>query len=85
VEVADSSLARDRGQKLRLYARAGITVYWIVNLPEAVVEVYSDPSGPGPTPEYRTIERFRRGDAVPLRVAGQPLSTIPADEFLPTT
>jgi Uma2 family endonuclease len=85
VEVADSSLARDRGQKLRLYARAGITVYWIVNLPEAVVEVYSDPSGPVAAPEYRTSERFRKGDAVPLRIAGRALASIPADELLPTT
>src|SRR5262249_6277291 len=32
MEVADTSLARDRGEKLRLYARAGIVCYWIINL-----------------------------------------------------
>jgi Uma2 family endonuclease len=83
VEVADSSIARDRGAKLRIYARAGIVVYWIVNLSESVVEVYSDPTGPTPDPQYRVIERFHRGDAVPLSIAGQSLGPIPADELLP--
>jgi hypothetical protein len=45
VEVADSTLARDRTLKLRIYARAGIPVYWIINLPERQIEVYSEPAG----------------------------------------
>jgi hypothetical protein len=40
VEVAETSLARER-VKARLYAAAGVTEYWIVNLPEQVVEVHS--------------------------------------------
>ena len=32
IEVADTSLAQDRGTKKRVYARVGIPVYWIVNL-----------------------------------------------------
>lgn len=43
VEVAESSLARDRGRKGRLYARAGIPDYWIVNLTDGVLELYRDP------------------------------------------
>ena len=50
VEVADSTLERDRTLKQRLYGRAGIPVYWIVNLVERQLEVYSQPvelpSGP---------------------------------------
>ena len=45
VEVADSSLEYDRTKKLALYAAAGIPVYWIVNLIDRVVEVYTDPTG----------------------------------------
>ena len=43
VEVADSSLADDRGYKADLYAEAGIADYWIVNLIDRCVEVYRDP------------------------------------------
>jgi len=43
VEVADSSLALDRLRKGGLYARAGISDYWVVNLIDEVLEVYRDP------------------------------------------
>lgn len=45
VEVAESSLAEDRGEKLELYAEAGISDYWIVNLLDQTIEVYRQPSG----------------------------------------
>jgi Uma2 family endonuclease len=45
VEIADSSLAYDRGRKLRKYASTGLTEYWIVNLKRDVVEVYRNPKG----------------------------------------
>ena len=44
VEVAESSLAFDRGHKGSLYARAGIADYWIVNLVDAVLEVHRAPA-----------------------------------------
>lgn len=43
VEVADSSLAKDRVFKAALYARAGIADYWVVNLVDEVLEVYRQP------------------------------------------
>ncbi|WP_459557056.1 Uma2 family endonuclease [Lacunimicrobium album] len=43
VEVADSSLAVDRGEKLGLYAENQISEYWIVNLIERQVEVMTGP------------------------------------------
>lgn len=43
IEVADSSLSRDRGYKLQLYANAGIPMYVIVNLVDRAVEVYRQP------------------------------------------
>lgn len=45
VEVSHSSLRYDRIVKARLYARHGVPEYWIVNLPEACVEVHRDPEG----------------------------------------
>ncbi|MBY0512651.1 MAG: Uma2 family endonuclease, partial [Gemmataceae bacterium] len=41
VEVADSSLTLDRGPKAELYAAAGIPVYWVVDIPDAQIEVYA--------------------------------------------
>ena len=43
IEVAESSLKRDRGQKQRIYAQAGVPEYWIVNVPGRCVEVHSEP------------------------------------------
>ncbi|MEO6991349.1 MAG: Uma2 family endonuclease [Candidatus Baltobacteraceae bacterium] len=43
VECSVSSLAYDRGKKLKAYARAGIPEYWIVNLVDGVLEVHRDP------------------------------------------
>ncbi|MBX3168761.1 MAG: Uma2 family endonuclease [Candidatus Eremiobacteraeota bacterium] len=45
LEVASTSLAYDRGEKLKLYARARIPEYWIVNVRDGQVEVYRDPQG----------------------------------------
>jgi Uma2 family endonuclease len=43
IEVAKSSLVRDRLSKSRIYARAGVLEYWIVNLRDRVLEVSRDP------------------------------------------
>ena len=44
VEVADTSLALDRGEKVALYARAGVREYWIVDLVNGHLEVRRDPA-----------------------------------------
>lgn len=44
IEVADTTLDKDRTVKGSLYAEAGIPFYWIVNLPERQLEVYSRPA-----------------------------------------
>ena len=43
IEVSDSTLDFDRNVKLEMYANAGIPEVWIANIPERVVEVYTDP------------------------------------------
>jgi Uma2 family endonuclease len=43
VEIADSSVYYDREVKLPLYARHSIPEYWIINIPEQRVEIYSEP------------------------------------------
>jgi Uma2 family endonuclease len=47
VEVADSTLERDRTLKQQIYARAGISTYWIVNLVNFQLEIYTQPKPDG--------------------------------------
>ena len=83
VEVADASLDRDRSIKKQVYARAGIPVYWIVNLPERRIEVYTAPSGPAETSDYRQHENYAAGSEVPLIVEGREVGRVPVAAVLP--
>lgn len=47
IEVADTTLAYDRGTKLALYAKSGIAETWIVNAQEKCIEMYRGPSAGG--------------------------------------
>jgi Uma2 family endonuclease len=83
VEVSDSSLDRDQRDKTRIYARDRVPVYWVVNLIDRRVEVYTDPNGPGDDPRYHTLNVFAAGAAVPVVLDGATVDTIPVDELLP--
>lgn len=82
IEVADTTLARDRGLKQRVYARSKVPVYWIVNLADRVVEMYTNPRG-GRTPAYRTRTDFRPGQTVPVVIGKKTVGSIPVSELLP--
>jgi len=47
IEVAQASLARDRGQKQGIYAQAGVPEYWIVDVAGRCIEVYTGPGHEG--------------------------------------
>ena len=84
VEVAESSLAVDRGEKASLYARAGLAEYWIVNLVDHVLEVYRDPVADPHAPygwRYGSILTLRAGDAVTPLAA--PASAVPVADLVP--
>lgn len=83
IEVADSTLAADRADKGLLYAEAGIPEYWIVNIVDSQVEVYTRPSGPGATPAYASRQDYPTGAAVPLVLGGQTVGTLPVADLLP--
>ena len=83
VEVADTTLQRDRRAKKRLYAQAGIPVYWLINLVENQCEVYTDPSGPAEQPDYRQRQDYGRADTVPFVLEGQTIGQLAAQELLP--
>jgi hypothetical protein len=82
VEVADSTLREDRTTKLGLYAGARVAVYWIVNLIDRRVEVYTQPKG-GKNPVYKQQTNYGPDDAVPVVVGGKELGRIPVKELLP--
>lgn len=60
VEVAGSSLARDRGSKAAVYAASGVREYWIVNLAERTIEARTDPQHDG----YRTVRIVRSHESI---------------------
>lgn len=47
IEVADSTLARDLSTKATLYAAAGITDYWVVNVQEKQLHIFREPGADG--------------------------------------
>jgi Uma2 family endonuclease len=83
IEVADASLLRDQRDKTRIYARAGLPCYWIVNLVDQRIEVYSQPSGPAAVPAYQSFQTYQSGDALPFVLDSITVGTVPAAELLP--
>jgi len=84
VEVAESTVRFDRGEKASLYASAGISEYWVVNLRTQQLEVYRDPVPMTGEPYgygYRTSSQFVAGDTVtPL---ANPHGVIQVADLLP--
>ena len=76
VEVSDKTLRYDRGTKLKLYAEAGIAEYWVVNLVDGVIEVYTDPA----EGKYCSVRKARRGDT--LQLPGGIQGSITVDDIL---
>ena len=77
IEVADSSLQRDTGPKLAMYAAAGILEVWIANLRAREVMVFTDPSGS----DYTTVHTYRAGDSISL--GAFPDISLAIDDFMP--
>ncbi|MHB2019525.1 MAG: Uma2 family endonuclease [Candidatus Xenobia bacterium] len=84
VEVAESSLSIDRGEKLRGYAAAGIQEYWIVNLVNRVVEVHRQPAPHREQPgEYTYLEVATLAPGDIISPLGAPHVSIPVADLLP--
>ncbi|MBM4075009.1 MAG: Uma2 family endonuclease [Planctomycetes bacterium] len=81
IEVADSSLERDR-LKQAIYAREGIPVYWIVNLTDGLLEVYSDPVKNGPRHVYSTKSMFDENEHAELKLPTVAAVTIPVQSLM---
>jgi Uma2 family endonuclease len=67
IEIADSSLFYDRNTKASLYAKAGISDYWIINLQERQIEIYRQPVADIDADygfSYAEISIFKEGGSV---------------------
>lgn len=74
IEVSDTTVESDRQVKLPLYARAGIPEVWLVNLPDAELEIYAQPVAG----EYRTRARAGRNEEVRARSIADLVITVNA-------
>lgn len=83
MEVADATLRRDRGLKKQLYARAGVPVYWIINLIKLQIEVYTEPDQQSTPPDYRQRRIYRGADLVPVIISGTEVGQILVHDILP--
>ena len=83
VEVADASIELDQRTKQRVYASAGIAIYWIVNLIERRVQVYTRSSGPAEEPGYGHRQDVALGESVPVLVGGKEVGRVAVADILP--
>jgi Uma2 family endonuclease len=79
IEISHTTLMQDRGLKQRIYARAGIPVYWIINLVDRQVEVYTRPGDEG----YTTRTNYAGGEAVPVMLDGVEAGRLVVNDVMP--
>ena len=60
IEVADSTVQYDLGEKADLYAEAGISDYWVVDIPNFRIHVHRQPTADG----FQSLETFAIGDTI---------------------
>jgi Uma2 family endonuclease len=79
IEVSDTTLDRDRGEKQLAFARGGVPVYWIVNLVDRQLEIYTEPGPAG----YRERRVLGTNDQAWVTIGGQEIGPIAVSAILP--
>jgi len=82
IEVAETTLSYDQTDKLVIYAANGIAEYWIVNLIDRRVQVYTEPRG-GKHPTYRTRRDYTLSESIAVAIKGRVFGSLPVREILP--
>ena len=83
IEIADTSLSIDRNTKRPIYARAGVPIYWIIDLNARRLEVYTDPTGDVADPTYRSVTTLDETQNVSLILDGREVAQLPVRSLLP--
>lgn len=78
IEVADSSLLDDRRYKGELYAKEKVSQFWLINLVERKVEVYTKPRAG----KYQKKVEYVEKQSVPLILDGVMIADIPVGELM---
>ena len=78
IEVSDATLSTDQGKQRAAYALNGIAVYWIVNLVDHQVELYTEPTADG----YGSTLIFTAGQSVPVTIDGVVVGHIAVSDIL---
>ena len=85
VEVSESTLSDDQGEMAAMYASDSIPVYWIVNLVDQRVEVYTDPTGADHFPNYRQRKDVGLDGTLSLSLPGLKKVVIKVRDFFPAS
>ncbi|MFI5456014.1 MAG: Uma2 family endonuclease [Isosphaerales bacterium] len=81
IEVADTTLDRDRGEKRAAYARGGVATYWIINLVDRQLEIYTDPAPTG----YQRERILKSDEQVAVMIDGTEIGRTAISDLLPRT
>lgn len=79
MEISDTSLDRDRLAKKRIYAEARIPRYWLLDLNERKLEVYSEPRGD----EYAGRAKCEAQEALEVVLDGHVAGAVSVMDLLP--
>jgi hypothetical protein len=82
IEVSDTTIDHDRGFKQQVYARARLPIYWVVNVVDQQIEVYTLPRS-GRNPKYLRRKDYQGRAAVPFILFDTAFAEIPANSILP--
>jgi Uma2 family endonuclease len=79
IEVADSSIDRDRVEKAGIYATAMVPEYWVINVTRREIEVRTEPADG----VYMRVTPYRQGESVSPRAF--PELVLAIDEIMPAS
>ena len=83
IEISDAALNRDRTLKKQLYAAATVPVYWIVNLLDSQVEVYSQPFVGVAGPDYNQRQTYTLAESAPVWIKTEHIGEISVAQLFP--